>query len=85
MELGSRFSDRVLVREATRRKLPRWADGFLRRTEDEDRVVLPWCLALRRWKANLLYQIQKESEPPAVSKCGGEVYHSVPTGNDCFS
>lgn len=74
------------MREATRRTLPGWADGFLRRTEeDEDKVVLPWRLALRRWKANLLYHIQKESETPAVSKCGGKLYHSVPTGNDYCS
>lgn len=46
MELESRFrvpdSDRVLVREAMRRMLPNWADGFLRRAvEDEDKVVPP--------------------------------------------
>lgn len=53
MELGSRFlvpdSERVLVREAMRRMLPKWIDGLLSRGEEtDDRPVLPLRMALRR-------------------------------------
>lgn len=50
MEFGSRFrvpdSNRVLVREAIRRMLPNWIDGFLRRGEENEEMgVLPWRMA----------------------------------------
>lgn len=50
MEFGSRFrvpdSNRVLVREAIRRMLPNWIDGFLRKGEENEEMgVLPWRMA----------------------------------------
>lgn len=45
MELGSRFrvpdSDSVLVREAMRRILANWADGFLKIAEEDADIVFP--------------------------------------------